>query len=55
MKDYRCKACHKLLAKVNSPSGAKTMIEIKCPKCKVVNKIVILDIIGLVREVAFAQ
>lgn len=33
MKDFRCKFCHRLLAKVDD--GAR--VEIKCPKCKTMN------------------
>jgi phage FluMu protein Com len=30
LKEFRCKFCHRLLAKV----GEGSMVEIKCPKCK---------------------
>lgn len=33
MKDFRCKFCHRLLAKV----GEAKKVEIKCPKCKTMN------------------
>jgi len=33
LKDFRCKFCHRLLAKV----GAGSRVEIKCPKCKTLN------------------
>jgi phage FluMu protein Com len=33
LKDFRCKFCHRLLAKVEE--GSK--VEIKCPKCKTLN------------------
>lgn len=33
MKEFRCKFCHRLLAKVEE--GSK--VEIKCPKCKTLN------------------
>jgi phage FluMu protein Com len=33
MRDFRCKFCHRLLAKVEE--GSK--VEIKCPKCKTLN------------------
>jgi len=33
LKEFRCKFCHRLLAKV---SEAKK-VEIKCPKCKTLN------------------
>ncbi|MDD5594580.1 MAG: Com family DNA-binding transcriptional regulator [Candidatus Margulisbacteria bacterium] len=33
MKEFRCKFCHRLLAKV--ADGSK--VEIKCPKCKTMN------------------
>jgi len=33
MKEFRCKFCHRLLAKVEE--GSK--VEIKCPKCKTMN------------------
>ncbi len=33
MKEFRCKFCHRLLAKV----GEAKKIEIKCPKCKTMN------------------
>jgi len=33
MKEFRCKFCHRLLAKVED--GSK--VEIKCPKCKTLN------------------
>lgn len=33
MKDFRCKFCHRLLAKV--AEGSK--VEVKCPKCKTMN------------------
>ena len=33
MKEFRCKFCHRLLAKVQD--GSK--VEIKCPKCKTMN------------------
>ena len=33
MKEFRCKFCHRLLAKVDD--GSK--VEIKCPKCKTMN------------------
>ncbi|MFH1760258.1 MAG: Com family DNA-binding transcriptional regulator [bacterium] len=33
MKDFRCKFCNRLLAKVTEAS----MVEIKCPKCKSLN------------------
>lgn len=33
LKDFRCKFCHRLLAKV----GEAKKVEIKCPKCKTMN------------------
>ena len=33
LKEFRCKFCHRLLAKV--AEGSK--VEIKCPKCKTLN------------------
>lgn len=33
LKEFRCKFCHRLLAKVEE--GSK--VEIKCPKCKTMN------------------
>lgn len=33
LKEFRCKFCHRLLAKV----GEAKKIEIKCPKCKTMN------------------
>jgi len=33
MKEFRCKFCHRLLAKIE----ANGQIEIKCPKCKTMN------------------
>jgi len=33
MKEFRCKFCHRLLAKIDE--GSK--VEIKCPKCKTLN------------------
>ena len=33
MRDFRCKFCHRLLAKV--AEGSK--VEVKCPKCKTLN------------------
>lgn len=33
MKEFRCKFCHRLLAKV----GEAKKVEIKCPKCKTMN------------------
>jgi len=33
LKEFRCKFCHRLLAKV--ADGSK--VEIKCPKCKTMN------------------
>jgi len=33
LKDFRCKFCHRLLARVEE--GSK--VEIKCPKCKTLN------------------
>ena len=33
MKEFRCKFCHRLLAKIEE-SGK---VEIKCPKCKTIN------------------
>ena len=33
MKEFRCKFCHRLLAKVADGSR----VEIKCPKCKTMN------------------
>ena len=33
LKEFRCKFCHRLLAKVDE--GSK--VEIKCPKCKTLN------------------
>ncbi len=33
LKEFRCKFCHRLLAKVSE--GSK--VEIKCPKCKTLN------------------
>ena len=33
LKEFRCKFCHRLLAKVED--GSK--VEIKCPKCKTMN------------------
>ncbi|MFH1826693.1 MAG: Com family DNA-binding transcriptional regulator [bacterium] len=33
MKQFRCKFCHRLLAKVSDGSE----VEIKCPKCKTMN------------------
>jgi phage FluMu protein Com len=33
LKEFRCKFCHRLLAKVDA--GSK--VEIKCPKCKTLN------------------
>ena len=45
MKEFRCKFCHRLLAKVADDSK----VEIKCPKCKTMNlfnddQIVIVEI-----------
>ena len=33
MKEFRCKFCHRLLAKI----GEAKHVEIKCPKCKTLN------------------
>jgi len=33
MKDFRCKFCHRLLAKIENCEK----VEIKCPKCKTMN------------------
>ncbi|MFC1511353.1 Com family DNA-binding transcriptional regulator [Candidatus Margulisiibacteriota bacterium] len=33
LKEFRCKFCHRLLAKV----GDNSKVEIKCPKCKTLN------------------
>jgi len=33
MKDFRCKFCNRLLARV----GDGSVVEIKCPKCKTLN------------------
>ncbi len=33
LKEFRCKFCHRLLAKVSETSK----VEIKCPKCKTMN------------------
>jgi LSD1 subclass zinc finger protein len=33
LKEFRCKFCHRLLAKLDE--GSK--VEIKCPKCKTMN------------------
>ena len=33
MKEFRCKFCHRLLAKI----GEAKLVEIKCPKCKTLN------------------
>ena len=33
LKDFRCKFCHRLLAKVSDGSE----VEVKCPKCKTLN------------------
>lgn len=33
MEEFRCKFCHRLLAKVEEASK----VEIKCPKCKTLN------------------
>ena len=33
MKDFRCKQCNRLLAKV----GGGGRVEIKCPRCKTMN------------------
>lgn len=33
LKDFRCKFCHRLLARV----GEAKRVEIKCPKCKTMN------------------
>jgi phage FluMu protein Com len=33
MKEFRCKFCHRLLAKVDDAQS----VEIKCPKCKTLN------------------
>ena len=33
MKEFRCKFCHRLLAKVEE----EAKVEIKCPKCKTMN------------------
>jgi phage FluMu protein Com len=33
MKEFRCKFCHRLLAKI----GEAKLLEIKCPKCKTLN------------------
>ena len=33
LKEFRCKFCHRLLAKVDDGSR----VEIKCPKCKTMN------------------
>jgi len=33
LKEFRCKFCHRLLAKV----GDNSKVEIKCPKCKTIN------------------
>jgi len=34
MKDFRCKECHRLLARVD---GVGAQVEIKCPRCKAMN------------------
>jgi len=33
LKEFRCKFCHRLLAKV----AENSKVEIKCPKCKTMN------------------
>lgn len=33
MKEFRCKFCHRLLAKIEEAKK----VEIKCPKCKTLN------------------
>jgi phage FluMu protein Com len=33
MEEFRCKFCHRLLARVEEAE----MVEIKCPKCKTIN------------------
>jgi phage FluMu protein Com len=33
MHEFRCKFCHRLLAKI----GEAQKVEIKCPKCKTIN------------------
>ncbi|OGC04782.1 hypothetical protein A2276_02320 [candidate division WOR-1 bacterium RIFOXYA12_FULL_43_27] len=33
LRDFRCKFCHRLLARV----GEAKRVEIKCPKCKTMN------------------
>lgn len=33
MKDFRCKKCNRLLAKINGDA----LVEIKCPRCKEMN------------------
>ncbi len=33
LREFRCKFCHRLLAKV----GEGSKVEIKCPKCKTLN------------------
>ena len=34
LKDFRCRECNRLLAKV---AGSGLQVEIKCPRCKMLN------------------
>jgi phage FluMu protein Com len=46
-REYRCKRCHKLLAKivVKEYAGMSHEIEIKCPRCEYLNLTTVLDVV----------
>lgn len=46
MNEYRCKMCHRLLLKHTIGYGS-IEIEVKCPKCKTINKVYVSQILGL--------
>ena len=43
MKEYRCedKECHRLLFKTNIKQNKEVALEVKCPKCKKINNVVL--------------
>jgi len=46
MNDYRCKKCNRLLLKHN-PEYGSVEVEVKCPRCREINKVCLSQMLGL--------
>ncbi|MFC1571057.1 Com family DNA-binding transcriptional regulator [Candidatus Margulisiibacteriota bacterium] len=46
MKDFRCKQCNRLLAKIEG----NTKVEIKCPRCKAMNLYMVEELFITIEE-----